>query len=80
MVASVDVVTKRGWVLFSLMAVIWGIPYLLIRVAVRQLDPGVVVFGRTAPAALLMLIIVLRQGHFRLMIANMKWIIIFGVV
>ena len=34
--------SRRGWTLFLAMAVIWGIPYLLIRVAVRQLAPGVI--------------------------------------
>ena len=32
------------------MCVIWGIPYLLIRVAVREVTPAVLVFGRTAIA------------------------------
>jgi len=29
--------TKRGLALFAAMAFIWGIPYLLIRIAVREL-------------------------------------------
>ena len=33
---------------------IWGIPYLLIRVAVEELSPAALVFWRTAPAALLL--------------------------
>jgi len=28
-------VTARGWVLFAAMSVIWGIPYLLIKIAVE---------------------------------------------
>jgi drug/metabolite transporter (DMT)-like permease len=61
------------------MAVLWGIPYLLIRVAVRQLDPGVLVLLRTAPASLLLLPIVLHQKSWRLLVKNLKWIGIFGV-
>ena len=37
--------TKRSWFLFAAMAVLWGIPYLLIRVAVREISPGILVFG-----------------------------------
>jgi drug/metabolite transporter (DMT)-like permease len=37
------------------MCVIWGIPYLMIRVAVRELTPATLVFGRTALAALILL-------------------------
>ena len=40
--------------LFAAMGVIWGIPYLLIKVAVRDLSPDVLVFGRTAIGALLL--------------------------
>ena len=46
--------TQRGWLLFAAMCVIWGIPYLMIRVAVRELTPATLVFGRTALGALLL--------------------------
>jgi drug/metabolite transporter (DMT)-like permease len=46
--------TRRGLVLFASMCVIWGVPYLMIRVAVRELTPATLVFGRTALAALLL--------------------------
>jgi hypothetical protein len=32
-------VSRRGWLLFIAMCVIWGIPYLLIKVAVADLHP-----------------------------------------
>ena len=47
--------TRRGWLLFAVMSVIWGVPYLLIKVAVGELSPVVVVFGRCAIGALLLL-------------------------
>jgi len=62
------------------MAVIWGIPYLLIRVAVRQLDPGVLVMGRTLPAALLLVPLVVARRQFALLWANLKWIAIFAII
>ena len=44
--------TARGWFLFSLMGVVWGIPYLLIKVAVdAPLSPSMVVFTRCALGA-----------------------------
>ena len=66
--------------LFTAMAVIWGIPYLLIRVAVRQLDPGVLVLIRTAPAALLLAPVMLWRRQQRQLLANIGWIATFGVV
>ena len=43
--------TRRGAVLFAAMCFIWGIPYLMIRVAVRELAPVTLVFLRTAIGA-----------------------------
>ncbi|MHB2027535.1 MAG: DMT family transporter [Acidimicrobiales bacterium] len=71
--------SRRGWAYFLAMAVIWGIPYLLIRVAVRELNPGVLVFLRTAPAAILLTPVVLMQRQMGVLIRNLKWIAIFGV-
>ncbi|WP_367323579.1 DMT family transporter [Streptomyces sp. HUAS ZL42] len=70
--------TARGWFLFSLMGVVWGIPYLLIKVAVdASLSPSMVVFTRCALGAALLLPFALRQGgllgtvraHWRPMLA-----------
>lgn len=55
--------TARGWFLFSLMGVVWGIPYLLIKVAVdADLSTSTVVFTRCALGALLLLPFAIRQG------------------
>ncbi len=68
--------TTRGWLLFAAMSVIWGIPYLLIKVAVGEVEPAVLVFGRTAiGAALLVPIALVRtdvralRPHWRLLAA-----------
>lgn len=53
--------TRRNWMLFAAMCVIWGIPYLLIRVAVRDMSPACLVFARTGIAALLLLPLALRR-------------------
>ncbi len=37
------------------MCVVWGIPYLLIKVAVEDLSPAMLVLGRTAIAAAILL-------------------------
>jgi drug/metabolite transporter (DMT)-like permease len=58
-------VTRRGATLFAAMCVIWGIPYLLIRVAVRDLSPVTLAFGRTSIAALLLLPLALLRGELR---------------
>jgi drug/metabolite transporter (DMT)-like permease len=57
--------TQRGALLFAAMCVIWGIPYLLIRVAVRELAPVTLVFFRTVVAALLLTPVALYRGELR---------------
>ena len=53
--------TRRNWLLFAAMCVIWGVPYLLIRVAVRDMSPACLVFARTGIAALILLPLALRR-------------------
>lgn len=72
--------TRRGFWLFAALSVLWGIPYLLIRVAVRQIDPGVLVVARTLPASLLLLPLVLHRREFASMVKNFKWIFLFGAI
>ena len=57
--------SRRGLLLFAAMCVIWGIPYLLIRVSVSELSPATLVFVRTGVAALILLPIVLARGGLR---------------
>lgn len=54
-------VTRRGIVLFVALGIAWGIPYALIRVAVDELSPVMVVFARTALAGLLLLPVALAR-------------------
>jgi len=58
-------VSRRGWGLFVVMSVIWGVPYLLIKVAVGELDPVLVVFGRCVLGAAILLPWVLARGQLR---------------
>jgi drug/metabolite transporter (DMT)-like permease len=58
-------VSRRGWLLFGTMGVIWGVPYLMIKVAVGGLTPGSLVFWRTAIAALLLVPLAAARGELR---------------
>ena len=57
--------STRGWLLFAAMGVIWGIPYLLIKVAVGEIAPSTLVLGRTAIGTALLLPIALARGDLR---------------
>ena len=71
---------RRALVLFGLMSVIWGIPYLLIRVAVAEISPGTLVFARTGIATLILLPIALLRTDFRAVLARWRWVVAFAVV
>ena len=72
--------TKRGWALFTAMAFIWGIPYFLIRVAVKQLEPSVVVFGRTSLSAVVLLLLAGRAGAIRPALRRWRPVLMFAII
>jgi drug/metabolite transporter (DMT)-like permease len=53
--------SRRGWLLFAALSLIWGVPYLLIRIAVRDFSPPTLVFFRTATAGIAFLPFILGR-------------------
>jgi drug/metabolite transporter (DMT)-like permease len=73
-------VTRRGIVLFALMSVIWGIPYLFIRIAVGEITPAVLVLARTSLAAAILLPIALARVDLRPVLARWPWVVAFAAI
>ena len=57
--------SRRGWALFVTMSVIWGIPYLLIKVAVDELSPASLVLLRCGLAAAVLVPFAASRGQLR---------------
>jgi len=72
--------TQRGLVLFALMSIIWGIPYLFIRVAVAEISPSFLVLARTTLAAAILLPIALSRVDLRPILARWRWLVTFAVI
>ena len=72
--------TRRGLVLFGLMSVIWGIPYLFIRVAVAEITPATLVLARTSIAAAILLPIAFARVDLRPVLARWRWVVAFAAV
>jgi drug/metabolite transporter (DMT)-like permease len=72
-------VSKRGWLLFAAMSVIWGVPYLFIKVAVGVLTPSSLVLCRTGLAALILLPIAAARGELRPLLKHWKPLLAFTV-
>jgi drug/metabolite transporter (DMT)-like permease len=47
--------TQRAWLLFVAMSLLWGTPYLFIKIAVVEVEPTFMVFARLAMAAVILL-------------------------
>jgi drug/metabolite transporter (DMT)-like permease len=75
-----DTVSRRGWWLFAAMSLIWGIPYLLIKVAVGGVAPPVLVLARVAIGAALLLPLAFRRNEVRPLLPHWRWIMLFAVV
>jgi drug/metabolite transporter (DMT)-like permease len=73
-------VTRRGLVLFAAMCVIWGVPYLFIRVAVRELTPATLVFARTGLATLVLLPVAVTRGGLRALLPRWLPLLAFAAV
>lgn len=78
--SRIGIVSKRGWILFVALGIIWGTPYLFIRIAVADLSPAIVVFSRVIIAAALLLPIAIHQGHARTLRTHWKGILTFAVI
>jgi len=70
--------TRRGLVLFALMSLIWGIPYLLIRIAVSEISPAALVLARTGLATAILLPIALLRVDLRPILARWPWVVAFA--
>lgn len=72
--------SRRGWVLFAAMCVLWGIPYLLIKIAVAEVSVAVLVFARTALGALVLLPLAARPGAVTVVRAHWRSLLVFALV
>jgi drug/metabolite transporter (DMT)-like permease len=73
-------VSRRGWVLFIAMGVIWGVPYLLIKVAVGEFTPAALVLARTTLAAALLVPVAALSGQLRPLLPFWRPLLVYTVI
>jgi drug/metabolite transporter (DMT)-like permease len=66
--------------LFAAMCVIWGIPYLLIKVAVADVNPVALVFMRTSMGAVLLVPIAAARGYIRPLVRHWRVIAVYTAI
>lgn len=72
--------TRRGWALFLTMCVLWGMPYLLIKVAVEELSPSSLVLLRTGIAAAVLLPWAAARGQLSPVLRHWRPLLAFTVL
>jgi drug/metabolite transporter (DMT)-like permease len=72
--------SRRGWALFAAMSVIWGVPYLLIKVAVGGVPVPVLVLSRVAIGSALLLPAAVRRRQLGLLRPHWRWLAAFAIV
>ena len=72
--------SRRGLVLFVAMCVIWGIPYLLIKVTLKGLGPIDLVWVRFLLGALLLVPIALSRVQIRPILRRWGWIVAYTII
>ncbi len=72
--------SRRGWWLFAAMSLIWGVPYLLIKVAVGGVAPPVLVLARVGIGAALLLPIAVRRRELGALRPHWRWLALFATV
>jgi drug/metabolite transporter (DMT)-like permease len=73
-------VSRRGWALFVAMGLIWGVPYLLIKVAVGGVAPPVLVLGRVTIGAAILLPLAMRRRELAVLRPHWPWLMVFALV
>jgi drug/metabolite transporter (DMT)-like permease len=72
--------STRAWIAFIALCVIWGLPYFFIKLAVEELSPAAIAFGRLAFGAALLLPIAWHRGAFRNLGAHKAPVLAFTLV
>ena len=72
--------SRRGLLLFIALGLIWGMPYLLIKVAVASVEPTFIVFVRVALGAAVLLPIAVATGQWRALRGRWTWVLAFAAV
>jgi len=71
----------RAWSLFAAVSVVWGVPYLLIKIADDGgIPPVVLAWGRMVVGAAILLGLALRAGSLRGLRPRWRWLAIYAVV
>jgi drug/metabolite transporter (DMT)-like permease len=72
--------STRAWLAFGAMSVIWGVPYLFIKIAVDGgVPPAGVAWVRVALAAAVLLVLAWRAGTLGSLRGRLRWVVAYAI-
>lgn len=72
--------SRKGWALFGLVGVLWGVPYLFMKVAVEELATPVIVFSRLLIGAVVLIPLALHQKAIRPALKYWPYIALYAIL
>jgi drug/metabolite transporter (DMT)-like permease len=73
-------VTRRGLILFIILGLAWGLPYVFIKIADAQLSPEMIVFSRSAIAAVVLIPISIIRGELRAVLRHWRALLAYSLI
>ena len=71
--------SRRNWFLFIFVGFLWGIPYLLIKVAVEELSPTIIVLSRVVIGSAILIPIAMKRGSLMPAIKAWRYVIPYAI-
>ncbi|HEX4443680.1 MAG TPA: EamA family transporter [Galbitalea sp.] len=72
--------TRRGLILFLIMGVAWGLPYVFIKIADAQLSPEMIVLSRSAIAAVILIPVAAARGELRSVFRHWRPLLAYSLI
>ena len=72
-----SVLSRRAALLFLVLGIAWGLPYLLIKVSVEELSPAQIVLARTGLSAVVLLPVAVVRRAVAPVLARWRWLLVF---
>lgn len=72
--------SRKSYFNFLAVGLLWGFPYLLLKVAVKEIEPSVIVFARVAIGAAILIPLAMRDGSFTSALKNWRYVLPYAFV
>ena len=72
--------TRKSWIQFGFLGFLWGIPYLLMKIAVEDIPPPLIVAGRTLIGAAILIPIAIHKKSFMDAVRGIKYVLPYALL